>query len=729
MNQSLTLGNGKEAKELLEGRQLTRTDKRSEVSVEGGFACFEFTSKALQITPSQFLPKELCGCVPGFNGSGANCTKCPTNYFNGEYNGSCQKCEEGSHATEGSISCICAVGKHYNDNGTKRCGCVLGEAFNRSNDGEGECLPCHNVNLDCPHPGLLLSSALPEEGHARLQEEDTAAIRCLSSQITRCNKSSGNGSSTFGCADGYSGILCSDCAAYHYASGEICEACPSTDTLPDLLHIAVAAVVALTVASVLALVWLRLRTPEEAEPAEASVLSVLKEQMEGQAPILLQMCQMWAVLAVLAKEGQAHSSSSLWELQYVEVSQFSLASLRNSLNLQCQFDAATVRLASALIAPVAPLLLLVCCLALEAYNGSGMRAALKVLTMLYIGGASAASKLFSCQTTDGDGNLLPEEFAFRKWLPQLRCHNDPLGPYVYATGMAAAFCYCVVVPGCLIYLYVRQHLVLLPGKEVVALAAEHGDLEVWLVQTKSSSPDKATLKHATFTPRLVAAAAAYISVLKRGRVSVELKDDKVIVKPIAGDSSRRDESHSADAISLVAKVDVGSLKSRELAEAMMDRCILEENEAEEPVLAGAKDIFLKYARCRNVYMEILQKAAAISLVAVVGSEHGRELSVAITLLMAGTSGMVQPFLQPQINALQCCCFLCLALASVSFSFHMPWLSRFALTLPFLLSAFLARRPDSTESLSVRLWKQLKQQIPKLKDDGKAVEVVAETFNF
>ena len=30
--------------------------------------------------------------------------------------------------------------------------------------------------------------------------------------------------------------------------------------------------------------------------------------------------------------------------------------------------------------------------------------------MLYIGGASAASKLFSCQTTDGDGNLLPEEF-------------------------------------------------------------------------------------------------------------------------------------------------------------------------------------------------------------------------------------------------------------------------------------------------------------------------------
>ncbi|CAJ1347066.1 unnamed protein product, partial [Effrenium voratum] len=159
--------------------------------------------------------------------------------------------------------------------------------------------------------------------------------------------------------------------------------------------------------------------------------------------------------------------------------------------------------------------------------------------------------------------------------------------------------------------------------------------------------DKLALKHATFTRRLVAAAAAYISVLMRGRVTVELKDDTVIVKPIAGDSSRSDELHSAGAISLVAKVDVGSLQSRKLAEAMMDRCILEENEAEERVLAGSKDIFLKYARCRNVYMEILQKVFAIALVSVVGSEDGVQLSVAITLLMAATSAMVQPFLQPQ----------------------------------------------------------------------------------
>ncbi|CAJ1391037.1 unnamed protein product [Effrenium voratum] len=725
--QNVTLENKTEAQELLEGGQLTRTDKRSSVSVEGGFACFEFTSKALQITPSQFLPKELCSCSAGFNGTGADCKKCPSNYFNGEYNGSCQKCEEGSTAPEGSTSCICTVGERYNDNGTERCGCVTGEGSNRSKDGKDECLPCYNFHLRCPHPGMLLSSGLPEVGHAQLQEKDTTARPCLPPKNTRCNVSA-NAASTLGCAGGYSGILCSDCAAGYYAASNMCEVCPSRDAMPELLHIAIAAAITLTVASVLAL-WLQQRTPGEAKLPEASALSALKAQIMGQAPILLQTCQVWAVLAVLAKEEreeQAQSSTSLWELPYVEVLQFSVASLKNGLNLQCRFDAASVRLASALITPVAPVLLLVSCLAVEVYNGSGIRAALKVLTMLYIGGASATSKLLSCQRADGAGNLLPTELTFRKSLPHLRCHHDPLGPYVDATGMATAFCYGVVVPGCLIYLYVRQHVVLLPGQETVALAADHRDLEVCLVQTRSSSPDKLALKHATFTRRLVAAAAAYISVLMRGRVTVELKDDTVIVKPIAGDSSRSDELHSAGAISLVAKVDVGSLQSRKLAEAMMDRCILEENEAEERVLAGSKDIFLKYARCRNVYMEILQKVFAIALVSVVGSEDGVQLSVAITLLMAATSAMVQPFLQPQINALQCCCFLCLALASVSFSCQMFWLSRFALALPFLLSAFLALRPDSTESLSVRLWEQLKQQISKLEDiafeDGKAVEV-------
>ena len=49
-------------------------------------------------------------------------------------------------------------------------------------------------------------------------------------------------------------------------------------------------------------------------------------------------------------------------------------------------------------------------------------------------------------------------------------------------------------------------------------------------------------------------------------------------------------------------------------------------------------------------MQILQKLLAVALVSVVGSDDGVELSFAITLGAALTSGMVQPFLQPQAVA-------------------------------------------------------------------------------
>lgn len=88
-------------------------------------------------------------------------------------------------------------------------------------------------------------------------------------------------------------------------------------------------------------------------------------------------------------------------------------------------------------------------------------------------------------------------------------------------------------------------------------------------------------------------------------------------------------------------------KSRELREAMMDRCLVEEAESSERALAGAKHILFKYSRGHSLYMEILQKLVAVALVSVVNSDDGLQLSVAITLLMAAASGMVQPYFHPQ----------------------------------------------------------------------------------
>ena len=48
-------------------------------------------------------------------------------------------------------------------------------------------------------------------------------------------------------------------------------------------------------------------------------------------------------------------------------------------------------------------------------------------------------------------------------------------------------------------------------------------------------------------------------------------------------------------------------------------------------------------------MEILQKLVAVALVSIVDSKDALQLSLAITLGMAATCGLVQPYLQPQVG--------------------------------------------------------------------------------
>ena len=52
------------------------------------------------------------------------------------------------------------------------------------------------------------------------------------------------------------------------------------------------------------------------------------------------------------------------------------------------------------------------------------------------------------------------------------------------------------------------------------------------------------------------------------------------------------------------------------------------------------------------------------------------------------------------------------------------LSRSALAVPFLLSFSLTLRPDSTQGLAVRLWRDLRQQIQRL-EEGQTVEILVD----
>jgi len=494
----------------------------------------------------------------------------------------------------------------------------------------------------------------------------------------------------------------------------------------------------------------------EVSSAETGVRQVLLEQLRAQAPLLLQMCQLWAVLAILAtspgasQHGQTETAgmtretasetnesgstyTDLWEVPYVQTLQMSLTNLKGAFNLQCKFDGAMVRFAFAFLAPTFPLFVLICCLMLEMIcRGMGISAALQALVLLYIGGASSTSDLLRCQRVDGAGDSLPEGFAFRRSLPYIFCHEESeLNTFVDVMGYSTAFCYGALIPFCLLYLYGRQHVVMRSSRTSVATCTGQGNLKVCLSEVweneQSSEKDLAISER-----RLVAATAAYVSVLLKGKVGVQLVDGVAMVTPVEGQSSQP-STELEDVLSFLEgagkKQQVTKLRCRTIADTLMERCVLEEVATEDRVLFGAKNLLLKYTLCGNLWMEILQKLVAVALVSVVTSVDCLHLSMAITMAMAATCALVQPYLQPQVNTLQCCCFLSLAMAAFSFHCRAAWFSRLALVLPFLLSAALCTlTPDSAESLAMRLWKELDRQLPALQS-GEVVEVLPVTYSF
>ena len=96
-------------------------------------------------------------------------------------------------------------------------------------------------------------------------------------------------------------------------------------------------------------------------------------------------------------------------------------------------------------------------------------------------------------------------------------------------------------------------------------------------------------------------------------------------------------------------------------------------------------------------MEILLKMSAVALVTlieVVRNEAVVKLCLGVTVGTAAIISLAQPYLQPQINRLQCTCFVCLSATAVGFAFNQRWLSRAALFLPFVFAAWqLRRHPD------------------------------------
>jgi len=615
------------------------------------------------------------------------------------------------------------------------CGCQPDHALV-----EDVCEKCELLHLDCLKNGSQASTAPAKEGYARLAPKEPRAFKCYP-PLERCNATRSGVRDEVGCNKGYSGILCSECAATYRKDGDRCKECPKN--LNSWWFIWVGLILMLVVGLVVGLAVALRRGAEVQHVVPPSAIEASKDLAMAQAPILLQSCQLWPVLAHLARSVKTDTTepSEVWWMKYIEVLQFSAETFKGSFNLQCHHDGRTVRFMFAVLGPVLPLLVMMACIFMEKFQkGAGLRTALKVLTLTYIGGAAACSNLLPCQNFDASGIELPESFTFRKHLPSIKCNGGDASMrfYVDTVAYATGLFYAIVIPGFLAYLFAKTQFMLRPARTSVAVASDRHELKV----SMSKIIDSSDLERDAVERRLVASTMAYIAVVLRGRVRIQLLRDEltVRVKPVEGQSHRLDQDRlaSADSFDLSFAMEelavATALKCRGISEMLMERCILEEVEDSDWILAGAKQLLLKYAQGSYLCMEILLKLAAVSIVTIVSlvqtvqDESAAKLCVGVTLATAATIGLAQPYLQPQLNSLQVVCFTSLSISGLGFACGQVWLSQIALFLPFIVAGWQLMTPDSSQSLALRLWNETKQQIPKMQK-GEEIEVMAETFTF
>jgi len=262
---------------------------------------------------------------------------------------------------------------------------------------------------------------------------------------------------------------------------------------------------------VAAVAWILRRHVPQLSPRSECLLQLIIAQLAA----LLQLTQLWTVLGALtpvvdpaanvadaANVTEDDSSQSDPLLGYLEALQFTSSEVQNFLALQCLHDGVTVRSMFALATPLVPLLLLIACGCVEVFSrGLGIRVGLKMLTMLFIGGASGSAQLLGCQRTDGAGTPL-KEFAFRPLFPHNRCKE---ALWVDRIGWTTSICYGLFIPCFLGFLFAKQNLVMRKVKTVMPQAVrDQGQVAVRLQGPQGEEP----FKDAMLAKRLAAATAA-----------------------------------------------------------------------------------------------------------------------------------------------------------------------------------------------------------------------------
>ncbi|CAE7482282.1 RCH1, partial [Symbiodinium necroappetens] len=579
-------------------KQLTQGDRLQ------GFECYGITSTSLRVSPASFWPEGLCACSAGFQGNGTLCHKCEPNTYNERFNGSCVPCPSNSTADPGAssvFSCICTVGRMYRSESGHACKCDALRALyqslgqKRSEDAQtaspaaGDvCEDCGKLRLDCGRHGLDASSAPPQVGYARLEAGAQRAYRCLEPTAEeRCNASSANAAepgAALGCAAGHEGPLCVACSWGYRSRAGVCVPCevasdahkrwPPGRELLYLRWVVGAAVFAGVLAAVIFL-WRRSRS----QPATARLEPTL-----WSGPVLLQLFQLWGLLVALLEfqgktDDEPARADGLWAEECVQWLQLTAQGLRDATSLECWFGR-TANDVTALVGPCVPLALLVLCILPELASHGSVSFVLKLLTLLYIGGASSSAALMRCQHTDGGKERLPDEYAFRTALPNIKCWDAaPLADSIAAT---CAVCYGLLIPSFLAYLMFKQHLALAPCRRFVSLVAQKqgGDtVSVWPVEESEKTEPEQNKAGELKRKSLLAAAVARSCIYFAGGVRVQLQDERLILRPQEQSGQEHDVHLDANSFVWTAlgnKGDADLRRCQALERMLKERYVLDE---------------------------------------------------------------------------------------------------------------------------------------------------------
>ncbi|CEL98070.1 unnamed protein product [Vitrella brassicaformis CCMP3155] len=203
---------------------------------EKRFECTEFCAVPSRIEVDYtFAPDVLCRCLPGYAGTGINCTKCPPGTYSNRRDGTqtCRQCPDDAGSDEGSKECYCRLG---HQRGEEPCEpCTAGSIGVRKGGADGsrsawtcrDCLP----GLNCSVPINYNASVLPgffqltvklqsdRPSHNTTREVTTygagltslpIVMSCpLPSACKGTNKTDGLNI----CSEGHEGFVCSRCKA------------------------------------------------------------------------------------------------------------------------------------------------------------------------------------------------------------------------------------------------------------------------------------------------------------------------------------------------------------------------------------------------------------------------------------------------------------------------------------------------------------------------------------